>query len=113
MSSSPNSSSSSDLAVAPRASLTPGDDGQLAHPFAQMLDVRCRVEVVLGTACITVRDCLALAPRSIVRLREAAGDDGWVLVSNVPLARAEVVVAEDRSAVRLTEILKPSLSEAR
>jgi flagellar motor switch protein FliN len=77
-----------------------------------MLDVKCQVDVVLGTARITVRDCLALAPRSIVRLQEAAGADARVLVSNVPLAGAEVVVAEDRSAVRLTEILKPALSEA-
>lgn len=113
MSSLPNSSSSSELAPARGGSLPTPHDEEVLNPFEQMLDVRCRVEVVLGTARITVRDCLALAPRSIVRLREAAGDDARVVVANVPLAKAEVVVAEDRSAVRLTEVLKPSLSEAR
>ncbi len=109
MSSSPSSSSSSEPAGVARLGPPAAEDG---HPFAQMLDVKCPVDVVLGTARITVRDCLVLAPRSIVRLQETAGTDARVLVSNVPLAGAEVVVAEDRSAVRLTEIFKPPVAEA-
>ena len=48
MSSSPTSSSSTDAVSA---------------TYAGMLDVTCRVEVIVGTGSITVRDCLKLAAR--------------------------------------------------
>ena len=60
MSSSPTSSSSTDAASA---------------TYAGMLDVTCRVEVIVGTGSITVRDCLKLQRDSIIRLTQAAGSD--------------------------------------
>jgi flagellar motor switch protein FliN/FliY len=78
-----------------------------------MLDVRLPVSVVLGTGNMSVRECLALAPRSVVRLEQSAGEDVHVLAGDVPLARGEVVIVEDSTAVRLTEILRSVSSEDR
>jgi flagellar motor switch protein FliN/FliY len=109
MSSSPSSSSSISALLGsgiaePEAAL---------HPFRPLFDVWCPVTVVLGTGSISVRDCLMLAPRSIVRLKQVAGEDGQVLVGDVAVARAEVVIVEDRTAVRITEVLKPARAEER
>lgn len=103
MSSSPSSSSSSSAPA-------PAEDARGAggRPFAGLLDVTCPVSVVLGTGVISVRACLALARNSVVRLRQSAGEDLQVFVGRVPIARGEVVIVEDSTAIRLTEMLPPA-----
>ena len=95
MSSSQNSSSS-DLSAA---------------AFAPLHDVVCRVEVMLGTASMSVRECIRLRRDSIIRLTQAAGGDMQVFVNGVPLAHGEVVIVDDSTAIRITEILAPPSSE--
>jgi flagellar motor switch protein FliN/FliY len=97
MSSSQNSSSSSERAAAP--SLTP------------LHDVVCTVDVILGTSSMSVRDCLRLQPEAIVRLAQSAGDEMHVVINGVTVARAEVMIVEDSTAVRVTDILPPPSSE--
>ena len=94
MSSSPNSSSSN----GPRPMA--GESGRLQ-------DVLCRVEVVLGTGTVSVRECLSLRRNKIVRLAQTAGSDLQVLVNGIPIAHSEVVIVDDSTAVRLTDILAP------
>jgi flagellar motor switch protein FliN/FliY len=111
MSSSTSSSSSSDDAPADVAKIAaPADE---ARVYGHLLDVQVPVNVVLGSGSISVRECLALAPRSVLRLKQTAGEDLQVFAGEIPLARAEVVIVEDSTAVRLTEILKPAASEDR
>lgn len=83
----------------------------LTADFQGMLDVRVPVEVVLGTGALTVRDCLALDRMRIVQLVQSAGQDLMVMASGVPIARAEVVIVEDSTAVRITEIEAPAGGE--
>jgi flagellar motor switch protein FliN/FliY len=97
MSSSPNSSSSSDQAVG--AALVP------------LHDVVCTVDVILGGASMSVRDCLRLQPDSVVLLSQSAGADLQVVVNGITLARGEVMVVEDSTAVRITDITPPPSSE--
>jgi flagellar motor switch protein FliN/FliY len=96
MSSSPNSSSSFE-AGAPEL-----------RPFH---DVVCDIDIVLGTGSMTVRDCLHLKRQSVIRLTQAAGDDLQVVVNGVPIALGEVVIVEDSTAIRVSEILPPSSTE--
>lgn len=97
MSSSPTSSSSSDLAL-------PSD----LAPFA---DVRMRVEVVLGRGSLSLRSCLGLQRGSVVRLAQSAGQDLFVLVNDVPVARGEVVIIDDSVSLRLTEFRQKNAVE--
>ena len=97
MSSSPTSSSSTE---APSAI------------YAGMLDVTCRVEVIVGTGSITVRDCLKLQRDSIVRLAQAAGSDLQVTVQGVPTATGEIVIDDDTTSVRISSVLPPPGAEA-
>jgi len=96
MSSSLTLSSSSELV--PAAPAAP-------NAYAGMLDVVCRVEVVLGTGSITVRDCLKLQRMSVIRLRQSAGSDLEIQVHGVAVARGEVVIIEESTAVRVTDII--------
>jgi len=96
MSSSPISSSSSSAPDAP------------GGPFAALADVVCEVWVLLGTGMVTVRRCLALQRQSVLRLNQSAGEDLQVLVNGSLVARGEVVIVEDSTAIRITDI--PSMS---
>ena len=110
MSSSPSSSSSSDLApvVVPARAAERGD---AAGRFGRFLDVACPVTVVLGTGHISVRQCLALERDSVVRLALLAGSDLLVVVGDVPAARGEIVITDDSTALRVTEIVGAPRSE--
>lgn len=107
MSSSQISSSSSEAqpAAAAPAPAPP------AHPLAGMLDVPCTVDVVVGDCSITVRDCLKLKRNSVLRLRSSAGADLSVTVQGVLVATGEIVVIDDRTALRLSHITPPPGTE--
>jgi flagellar motor switch/type III secretory pathway protein FliN len=100
MSSSPISSSSTERALAQTL-----DDGD---PLAAMFDVRCNVDVIIGTAVLTLRECLTLRRDHVVKLNEPAGSDLSVRVHGVTLASGEVVVIEDAAALRVTRVLAPA-----
>ena len=105
MSSSPTLSSSSDKTAASGAAEGP-------HALAGMLDVVCRVDVVLGTGSISVRDCLKLRRMSVVRLAQSAGADLEVRVHGVTAATGEVVIVDDSTAIRVTNIAAPPSQQA-
>jgi flagellar motor switch protein FliN len=78
--------------------------GDVPPAFRGLLDIVCGVSVILGTGTITVRRCLGLRRNSLLRLDQSAGEDLQVNVNGVMVARGEVVIVEDSTAVRVTEI---------
>jgi flagellar motor switch protein FliN/FliY len=74
-------------------------------------DVTCSVDVWLGTARISVRDCLHMKRNTVIRLEQSAGSDMQVVVNGVPIANGEVVIIDDSTAVRVTEIVAPPSAE--
>jgi flagellar motor switch/type III secretory pathway protein FliN len=83
-----------------------------ADPLAAMFDVRCNVDIVIGTGVLTLRECLTLQRNHVVKLLEPAGSDLSVRVHGVTLATGEVVVIEDAAALRVTRVLPPAGVEA-
>ena len=94
-----SSSSSSDSQPATHASLD------------WVRDVPCQVEFVLGDARLRLRDCLDLAPRSIIRLDQAAGADVELRVEGRAIASGEIVIVDNTAGMRVTRILPPSEPE--
>jgi len=84
----------------------------MAEALAPMFDVRCGVEVVLGTASLRMRDCLRLERQSIVRLHQSAGSDLEVRVNGVTVATGEVVILDDNTALRISRVSPPLGVEA-
>ncbi len=97
MSSSQNSSSSSEAA-------SPAG-------LASLHDVVCSVDVVLGTASLSVRECLSMRRHTVIRLNQSAGGDMQVVVNGIAIANGEVVIIDNSTAVRITDILPPPSSE--
>jgi flagellar motor switch protein FliN/FliY len=98
MSSSPTSSSSSEINL-------PLD------VYGWLMDVPCPVDFVLGTTTVKVRDFAAFGPNAIIRLKQAAGADLEVHVGGVPVAAGEVVIIEENVGLRLSRILAPAAQE--
>jgi flagellar motor switch/type III secretory pathway protein FliN len=88
------------------------DPETIARALSAMHDVVCPVEVLLGTGGVSVRRCLELREQSVLRLDQPAGADLMILVTDAPIARGEVVVIDDSTAVRVTTVVdraRPSL----
>ena len=73
-----------------------------------LLDVVLNLAVELGRTRLTVRDVLALGPGSIVELDRLAGEPVDIAVNGTRIAKGEVVVVDEKFAVRVTEILSPA-----
>ena len=72
-----------------------------------MFDVTCEVDVVVGTTSITVRDCLKLRPRSVVRLKQVSGADLDLSVNGIVIASGEVMIVDDSTSIRVVQIAEP------
>lgn len=94
----------------PKTATEPANPEPVA-PFVGLLDVVLPVTIVLGTGTVSVRRCLALQPDSILRLHESAGEDLIIVVNGIRLARGEVMIVEDSTAVRVTSIPKAAAPE--
>jgi len=70
-----------------------------------LMDVGMKVTVELGRANLKVRDLLNLSSGAIVELEKQAGEPVDILVNGTMMAQAEVVVVDDRFAVRITKML--------
>jgi len=76
-------------------------------PFAPLSDIRCDVDVLIGTGVLTLRECLSLQPKHVVRLLEPAGGDLSIRVHGVTIASGEVMVMENVAALRVTRVAPP------
>ena len=94
------------------SSQTLSSSSDASDSLTPMFDVRCDVEVVLGSASLKVRDCLRLERQSIIRLHQSAGADLEVRVQGVTVATGEVVILEDNTALRISRVSPPLGVEA-
>ena len=96
MSSSPSSLSSSEA----------------TSPFEWVMDVPASLDVTLGTATLTVRECARLAVHSVIKLRQSAGSDLELRLAGRALASGEVVVSDENVSLKITRMLPPSSGDA-
>lgn len=94
------------------SSQTSSSSSDATDALAPMFDVKCRVEVILGNASLSVRNCLRLERQSIVRLQQSAGSDLEVRVHGVAVATGEVVILDDNTALRISRVSPPAGVEA-
>ncbi len=72
-----------------------------------LLDVPLTLSVELGRTRMMVNDLLQLGQGSVVELTKLVGEPLEVLVNEKLIAQGEVVVLNDKFAVRLTNIISP------
>ena len=72
-----------------------------------LLDVQLNIQVEVGRSQIRIEDLLELDQGSIVELKSAIGEPLDVRVNEKLVARGEIVVINDKFAVRITDIISP------
>ncbi len=83
-------------------------EGGEGHPNLDfILDIPLEISVEIGRSKMIINDLLKLSQGSIIELNKLAGEPAEIYVNQRLMARGEVVVVNDRFAVRLTEIISP------
>jgi flagellar motor switch protein FliN/FliY len=73
-----------------------------------VMDVAVQISVELGRSKMQIRHLLALGYGSVIELDVLAGDPLDVTVNGTLVAQGEVVIINDRYAIRLTDIVTPA-----
>jgi flagellar motor switch protein FliN/FliY len=89
------------------AELSPGGGGAGANPMDFLLDVNVTVSAELGRTTLLLGDVLKLGVGSVLQLDRPVADPVDLMVQGRRLARGEVVVVDDRFAIRIQEIADP------
>ncbi len=71
------------------------------------VEIPIRVNVLIGTKPVTLRELLELEPGSLLVLSRSAGESLLIYLRDTFFAKGEVTVLEDTFAVRITEIHDP------
>lgn len=82
--------------------------GQNAPDIDLILDIPLELSVELGKTRMLVSELLQLGQGSVVDLNKIAGEPLDISVNGKLVARGEVVVAEEKYGIRLTEIATPA-----
>lgn len=94
---------------APEASGSPKTQASLD----MLMDVPLKITVELGRTRMSLRQTLELVQGSVVELDRLAGDPVDVFVNERLLAKGEVVVVDDKFAVRITELIDPQAATSK
>jgi len=93
--------------VADFAALTGTAGVASASSLDRLLDVAVTVTAELGRVTVSIGDILKLGVGSVLELDRPVSEPVDLMVQGVRLARGEVVVVEDRFAIRIKEISDP------
>lgn len=84
-----------------------GDPGAAVSHVSLMFDVSVTLSAEFGKAVLPLGEVLKLGVGSVVHLDRLVSEPVELSVKGVLLARGEVVVVDDRFAVRIKEIVQP------
>ena len=76
--------------------------------FDLLLDVPLKISVELGRTRLRIQELIELGQGSIVELDRLAGEPVDILVNDRHIALGEIVVVNDRYAVRIVSVNRPS-----
>jgi flagellar motor switch protein FliN/FliY len=86
-------------------------NGKSPSNLDMLMDVPLKITVELGRTHMTLKQALDLVQGSVVELDRLAGDPVDVFINDRIIAKGEVVVVDDKFAVRITELIKSPESE--
>ena len=89
----------------------PRQSSQDSLNLALLGDVELNVRIELGRTRMRLDEVLQLGEGAVIALDRLAGDPVDVFVNDRLIARGEVVVLNDRFAVRLTQVVSPLKDE--
>lgn len=72
--------------------------------------VQVEVSVVLGTTRMPIHQLLRMGRGAVIELDATGDDEVQILANDVPIARGQVVLRDDRITISVTEVLPRSPS---
>lgn len=72
--------------------------------------VEVDVSVVLGTTQMPIHQLLRMGRGAVIELNAGGDDEVQILANDVPIARGQVVLQDDRITISVTEVLPRSPS---
>ncbi len=78
----------------------------LLRELAPVYDIPLQIAIEVGRLRLRVRDLIKLSVDSIIELKKPAGETFDVCINGVPVARGEVIIADQLSGVRIVEVQK-------
>ncbi len=97
----------------PSPSIEAANPGKSQASLDMLMEVPLNVTVELGRTQMSLRQALDLQPGSVVELTRLAGEAVDVYINERMIARGEVVVVDDKFAVRITELISPNKTVAK
>jgi len=73
-----------------------------------ILDISLDVRVELGQVKMLVSDLLQLGQGSVIDLKKPVGEQLDIYIGDKLIARGEVVVADEKLGIRVTDIVSPA-----
>jgi len=80
---------------------------KLEFDIDNLLDIPVEISVEIGRSKMAIGELLSLTKGSIVELNKIAGEPVDIYVNEKLLGKGEIVVANERLGVRVTEIVTP------
>ena len=77
-----------------------------SKPISYLNNVPLRITAELSRARITMRNLLEYKKGSVIQLEKLAGEPMDILINDEYVAKGEVVVVNDKYAVRLTDLIE-------
>jgi len=81
----------------------PREDG--AEGWDRILDIPLEMTIRLGERRMRIRDLLRLEPNAVLELNRSVDDPVDLVVSGQVVARGEVLVEQERLAIRILDIV--------
>lgn len=88
-------------------SLTDEPGSSFQQTIDLLRDVEVELTVELGSARMQIKHILGLRPGSVVELNRLAGEPVDIMINKTLIARGEVVVVDEKFAIRVVEIVPP------
>lgn len=89
----------------PELTREPGDASDEGLQDEIVRSLKLRVRLKLGRTTLPLSEALALESGAVVELGREVGEAVDLVVNDVPIARGEVLVVDERFCVRITELL--------
>ncbi len=68
----------------------------------QVSAVNVEISVVLGRSTLPMQQLLRMGRGAVIPLDAKASDEVWILANNHPVARGEIMIADDKIAITVT-----------
>lgn len=61
------------------------------------------LSVVIGRSKMPINQLLKMGRGAVIELDSHQDDEIWIVANNIPIARGEIIVQQDKIAVQITE----------